>query len=80
MTYLLHPSGAFAACEDPSRASRYEARGYERCDHDSFRAAWRMRDELALAELWPEATLHPPEQQKEVGGPPVVYVYASLPK
>jgi len=80
MIYLLHPNGAFAVVENAFAAERYEARGYERCDHDAFRAAWRMRDELALAELWPDIPAPPaPEQQKEVGGPPVVYVYASLP-
>jgi len=40
MIYLLHPSGAIAACESEPAAQRYEARGYTRCALDSFRQAW----------------------------------------
>ena len=45
------PSVEIAVIEDQRYAERYEARGYTRCSIDSFRAAWRLRDERALARL-----------------------------
>lgn len=44
MIYLVHPSGAFAACEDAAHAEPYERQGYLRCSLDAFVAAWRAQD------------------------------------
>jgi len=41
-----------AAVEDDRHAERYEARGFTRCTHEDFRAAWRLRDQQALAQMW----------------------------
>ena len=41
-----------AVVEDAGHAERYEARGFIRCTPDSFRAAWRLRDQQALAKMW----------------------------
>jgi hypothetical protein len=45
------PSVQIAVIEDQRSAERYESRGYTRCTMDAFRAAWRQRDERALARL-----------------------------
>ena len=45
------PSVEIAVIEDQRSATRYESRGYTRCSMDVFRAAWRLRDERALARL-----------------------------
>ncbi|HEU5102758.1 MAG TPA: hypothetical protein VFU22_27240 [Roseiflexaceae bacterium] len=45
------PSVEIAVIEDQLSAERYESRGYTRCSMDAFRAAWRQRDERALARL-----------------------------
>ena len=45
------PSVEIAMIEDKRHAEHYESRGYTRCSIDAFRAAWRMRDERALARL-----------------------------
>jgi hypothetical protein len=45
------PSVEIAVIEDHRSATRYESRGYTRCSMDAFRAAWRLRDERALARL-----------------------------
>jgi hypothetical protein len=45
------PSVEIAVVEDQRSAPRYESRGYTRCSMDEFRAAWRLRDERALARL-----------------------------
>jgi len=41
-----------AVVEDAGHAERYEARGFIRCTPDAFRAAWRLRDQQALAKMW----------------------------
>jgi hypothetical protein len=45
------PSVELAVIEDKRHAERYESCGYTRCSMDAFRAAWRLRDERALARL-----------------------------
>jgi len=45
------PSAEIAVIEDQRYAEHYESRGYARCSIDAFRAAWRLRDERALARL-----------------------------
>ena len=45
------PSVEIAVIEDQRSAVRYESRGYTRCSMDAFHAAWRLRDERALARL-----------------------------
>jgi hypothetical protein len=45
------PSVEIAVIEDQCCAARYESRGYTRCSMDAFRAAWRLRDQRALARL-----------------------------
>jgi len=45
------PSVEIAVIEDERSAERYESRGYTRCSMDAFRAAWRLRDQRALARL-----------------------------
>jgi hypothetical protein len=40
-----------AVVEDARHAERYEAQGYARCSVDSFRQAWRLRDERSMAQL-----------------------------
>ena len=45
------PSVEIAVIEDERHAERYESRGYTRCSMDAFRAAWRLRDDRALARL-----------------------------
>lgn len=51
MIYLVHPDGAFAACEDAAHAEPYEAQGYDRCTLDAFVAAWRAQDMAGYARL-----------------------------
>ena len=41
-----------AVVEDAGHAERYEARGFTRCTHEDFRAAWRLRDQQALTQMW----------------------------
>ena len=41
-----------AVVEDAGHAERYEARGFIRCTPEAFRAAWRLRDQQALAKMW----------------------------
>lgn len=51
MIYLVHPSGAFCACEDAAHAEPYEVQGYARCSLDAFVAAWRAQDMAGYARL-----------------------------
>jgi hypothetical protein len=53
-----------AAVEDDRHAERYEARGFTRCSAEDFRAAWRLRDQQALAQLWAGLGV---EQERAVG-------------
>ena len=41
-----------AVVEEAEHAERYEARGFTRCTPEAFRAAWRLRDQQALAKMW----------------------------
>ena len=41
-----------AVVEDAEHAERYEARGFIRCTPEAFRAAWRLRDQQAMAKMW----------------------------
>jgi hypothetical protein len=52
---------AIAVVEDARHAERYELQGYTRCTREAFRAAWRLRDACALAQLRTAsaATRHP---------------------
>ena len=52
--------------EDAGHAERYEARGFIRCTAESFRAAWRLRDQQALAQMWAALGV---EQERAVGEP-----------
>jgi len=45
------PTIDMVVVEDEHVAPRYEAQGYARCTPESFREAWRLRDERALARL-----------------------------
>jgi hypothetical protein len=45
------PTIDMVVVEDERYAPRYEAQGYARCTPESFREAWRQRDERALARL-----------------------------
>src|SRR5262245_24519702 len=65
MIYLHRYSAAsstidMAVVEDERYAPRYEAQGYTRCSPESFREAWRLRDEHALARL--RAAISPEER------------------
>ena len=40
-----------AVVEEALHAERYEVRGFSRCTPEAFRVAWRLRDELALAQM-----------------------------
>jgi hypothetical protein len=53
-----------AAVEDARHAERYEARGFTRCTPEDFRAAWRLRDQQALAQMWAALGV---EQERAVG-------------
>jgi hypothetical protein len=53
-----------AVVEEAGHAERYETRGFTRCTPDAFRAAWRLRDERALAKMW---ALLGVEQERAVG-------------
>jgi hypothetical protein len=55
-----------AAVEDERNAARYEARGFARCTPEDFRAAWRLRDQQALASMWAALGV---EQERAVGEP-----------
>jgi len=55
-----------AAVEEAGHAERYEARGFTRCTPESFRAAWRLRDQQALAQMWAALGV---EQERAVGEP-----------
>jgi hypothetical protein len=37
------------ACEDADHAAPYEARGFDRCTLDAYRAGWRAKDAQAMA-------------------------------
>lgn len=52
--------------EDTGHAERYEARGFIRCTPEAFRAAWRLRDQQALAQMWAALGV---EQERAVGEP-----------
>jgi hypothetical protein len=55
-----------AVVEDAGHAERFEARGFSRCTPDAFRTAWRLRDQLALAQMWAALGI---EQERAVGEP-----------
>lgn len=55
-----------AAVEDEQHAARYEARGFSRCTLAAFRAAWQLRDQQALAQMWAALS---PQQERAVGEP-----------
>ena len=55
-----------AVVEEAEHAERYEARGFTRCTPEAFRAAWRLRDQQALAHMWAELGV---EQERAVGEP-----------
>jgi hypothetical protein len=55
-----------AVVEDARHAERFEARGFSRCTPDAFRTAWRLRDQLALAQMWAALGI---EQERAVGEP-----------
>jgi hypothetical protein len=60
------PSVEIAVVEQAGHAERYEARGFSRCTREDFRAAWCLRDQQALAQLWAMFGL---EQERVVGEP-----------
>jgi hypothetical protein len=74
MIYLHHYStgddGAtsveIAVVEDARHAERYESRGFIRCTREDFRAAWRLRDQQALAQM---RTMLGLELERAVGEP-----------
>ena len=55
-----------AVVEEARHAERYEARGFTRCTPADFRAAWRLRDQQALARMWAMLGV---EQERAVGEP-----------
>ncbi len=57
-----------AVVEEAAHAGRYEARGFIRCTPEAFRAAWRLRDEQALAHL---RAMLGPELERAVGEPSI---------
>jgi hypothetical protein len=55
-----------AAVEEARHAEKYEAKGYNRCTLEEFRAAWRLRDQQRLAEIWAILGL---QRERSVGDP-----------
>jgi hypothetical protein len=55
-----------AVVEEPRYAERYEARGFSRCTPEAFRAAWRLRDQQSLAQIWASLGV---ERERAVGEP-----------
>jgi hypothetical protein len=55
-----------AVVEEARHAERYEARGFSRCTPEAFRAAWRLRDQQSLAQIWAMLGL---ERERAVGEP-----------
>ena len=55
-----------AVIEEDRHAERYEARGFSRCTPEAFRAAWRQRDQQALAQMWAMLGV---ERERAVGEP-----------
>jgi hypothetical protein len=53
-----------AVVEEDRHAERYEARGFSRCTREAFRAAWRLRDQQALAQMRASLGI---EQERAVG-------------
>jgi hypothetical protein len=53
--YVTEPDGSqvvdIAVVERDAHVARYEGQGFIRCTLEEFRAAWRRRDEDALARM-----------------------------